>query len=312
MARYSVSAEKDVYYNRAKELGFRARSAFKLIQIDHQFGIFRGVRTAVDLCAAPGSWSQVLSVKLFEEQGAEAKRRPEAEGDDPSLAYEGVSEQLLATAADPELRRRKREAPRAVAVDLQEMAPIDGVHILRGDITSRATAEQIISFFGARVELVVCDGAPDGALAARAAASPSAFLTRARAAVTGFHEIDEYLQAQLLIAALNITTHILKPGGTFVAKFFLGESYALLESQLRVFFPEVWCVKPDSSRDRSAEAFVLCRGFAPPARYQPVLFSALDQMRGEADPSLLLRSEEHRVLVPFMACGDLSGFDAPS
>lgn len=34
----------------------------------------------------------------------------------------------------------------------------------------------------------------------------------------GLHDIDEYVQAQLLLAALNITTHVLKPGGTFVAK----------------------------------------------------------------------------------------------
>ncbi len=36
----------------------------------------------------------------------------------------------------------------------------------------------------------------------------------------GLHDIDEYVQSQLLLAALNITTHVLKPGGTFVAKIF--------------------------------------------------------------------------------------------
>lgn len=36
--------------------------------------------------------------------------------------------------------------------------------------------------------------------------------------VTGLHDVDEYIQAQLLLAAMNITTHILRPGGTFVAK----------------------------------------------------------------------------------------------
>jgi tRNA (cytidine32/guanosine34-2'-O)-methyltransferase len=36
--------------------------------------------------------------------------------------------------------------------------------------------------------------------------------------VTGLHDIDEYVQAQLILAALNITTHVLKPGGNFVAK----------------------------------------------------------------------------------------------
>ena len=36
--------------------------------------------------------------------------------------------------------------------------------------------------------------------------------------MTGLHDIDEFIQAQLLLAALNITTHVLKPQGTFVAK----------------------------------------------------------------------------------------------
>ena len=43
-----------------------------------------------------------------------------------------------------------------------------------------------------RADLVVCDGAPD---------------------VTGLHDVDEYVQAQLLYAALTITTHVLAPGG---------------------------------------------------------------------------------------------------
>jgi tRNA (cytidine32/guanosine34-2'-O)-methyltransferase len=36
----------------------------------------------------------------------------------------------------------------------------------------------------------------------------------------GLHDIDEYVQSQLLLAALNITTHVLRNGGTFVAKIF--------------------------------------------------------------------------------------------
>ncbi len=56
---------KDIYYRKAKEIGFRARSAFKLLQIDDEYKLFQGVNRVVDLCAAPGSWSQVLSNKLY-------------------------------------------------------------------------------------------------------------------------------------------------------------------------------------------------------------------------------------------------------
>jgi tRNA (cytidine32/guanosine34-2'-O)-methyltransferase len=69
------------------------------------------------------------------------------------------------------------------------MAPLPGVHCIQGDITSLSTAQAIIQYFdGQRAELVVCDGAPD---------------------VTGLHDIDEYVQGQLLLSAINISTHVL-------------------------------------------------------------------------------------------------------
>ena len=89
--------KRDIYYRKAKEEGYRARSAFKLLQVDEELDIFTGVQRAVDLCAAPGSWSQVLSKKLREQ-------------------WDGVSEE-----------------PKIVSVDLQEMAPIPGVISFKGD-----------------------------------------------------------------------------------------------------------------------------------------------------------------------------------
>ncbi|KPP57786.1 hypothetical protein Z043_124453, partial [Scleropages formosus] len=106
------------------------------------------VRRAVDLCAAPGSWSQVLSRKL---RGKEPKDTEE-----------------------------KKEEPKIVAVDLQAMAPLPGVTQIQGDITKTSTAQEIIKHFeGQPADIVVCDGAPD---------------------VTGLHDVDEYIQAQLLLA----------------------------------------------------------------------------------------------------------------
>ena len=86
---------------------------------------------------------------------------------------------------------------------------------------------RIVEMIDGRADLVVCDGAPD---------------------VTGLHDIDEYIQvasiffkftlhssrtplfsqAQLLLAALNISTHVLRSGGTFVAKIFRGKDVSLL------------------------------------------------------------------------------------
>jgi len=242
---------RDIYYRKAKELGFRARSAFKLLQIDEEFNLFRpGVRRCVDLCAAPGSWSQVVSRRL-------------------------------------ELKDGEDEV-RAVAVDLQEMAPIQGIVQLQGDITSEATANDIIGYFkGKKADLVICDGAPD---------------------VTGMHDIDEYVQSQLLLAALNITTFVLAPGGCFVAKIFRGKCAKFLYAQLGIFFDRVTCCKPKSSRNSSVEAFVVCEGFSLPDGYVPTMVSPLCD--DAAMQSASAQGERNKVAVPFLACGDLSGFDA--
>ncbi|KAK4703138.1 hypothetical protein P7C70_g3075, partial [Phenoliferia sp. Uapishka_3] len=56
--------KRDVFFRSAKEEGYRARSAYKLLHLDEQFDLFSNVDRVVDLCAAPGSWSQVLTKKL--------------------------------------------------------------------------------------------------------------------------------------------------------------------------------------------------------------------------------------------------------
>lgn len=70
--------------------------------------------------------------------------------------------------------------------------------------------------------------------------------------VTGIHDLDEFVQSQLLLAAMNITTYLLKPGGTFVGKIFRGSDNSLLKSQMLLFFKDVVITKPRSSRNSSA------------------------------------------------------------
>ncbi|KAI6652075.1 Ribosomal RNA methyltransferase 1 [Oopsacas minuta] len=241
--------KRDIYYRLAKEEGWRARSAYKLLQIDDQFKIIEGAKRVVDLCAAPGSWSQVLSRRLRPDQ-------------DPSV--------------------------KIVAVDLQAMSPLPGVTQLQGDITSEVTANEIIAHFeGAHADVVVCDGAPD---------------------VTGIHDLDEYIQAQLLLAALNITTHVLKPNGAFVAKIFRGKDVSLLFMQLQLFFKHVSCAKPRASRNSSIEAFVVCQNYSPPDGYIPNMANPL--LNPQSCPDFSQLGGINRAIVPFVVCGDLNCLDA--
>ena len=261
--------KRDMYYRKAKEEGYRARSAYKLLQIDESFHIFDNVTRAVDLCAAPGSWSQVLATRLPENL---AKARAAAAEDDSAVA--GVA------AGSP---RNDDDDCRIVAVDLQDMAPIPGVRIFQGDITTTDTANKIISLLGCKAQLVVCDGAPD---------------------VTGLHELDEYVQHQLLLAAQNISTFVLAPGGTFVAKIFRGPNTPFLCAKLQLFFEAVTVVKPKSSRNASMESFVLCQGYAPPAGFTPSMFDPLSLDNAFAPGSV------NATVAPFLACGSVDGFDA--
>ncbi len=59
--KWIVERKRDHYYKEAKKQGYRARSAFKLIQINNRYHIFKKGNVIVDLGASPGGWSQVAS-----------------------------------------------------------------------------------------------------------------------------------------------------------------------------------------------------------------------------------------------------------
>ncbi|XP_030475094.2 putative tRNA (cytidine(32)/guanosine(34)-2'-O)-methyltransferase [Syzygium oleosum] len=261
--------KRDIYYRKAKEEGWRARSAFKLIQIDEEFNIFEGVKRVVDLCAAPGSWSQVLSRKLY----LPAKLSPDA---------------------------REGDLPLIVAIDLQPMAPIEGAIQVQGDITNARTAEVV------RKVSLACD-------MWHLKVDNDILL---ELAVTGLHDMDEFVQSQLILAGLTIVTHVLKEGGKFIAKIFRGKDTSLLYCQLKLFFPIVTFAKPKSSRNSSIEAFAVCENYSPLEGFNPKDLHHLLEKIGspsgvdDLDCSSGWLEGPNKVYIPFLACGDLSGYDS--
>jgi 23S rRNA (uridine2552-2'-O)-methyltransferase len=59
MTRWYSEKKKEHFYKEAKRVGYRARSSFKLLQIQSKFNVIKKADTVVDLGAAPGGWSQV-------------------------------------------------------------------------------------------------------------------------------------------------------------------------------------------------------------------------------------------------------------
>ena len=205
------------------------------------------------MCAAPGSWSQVLSQKI---------------------PYVFIL--LLSDFSGPDRI--------ILALDLQPMAPLPDVIQVQADLTHPATPPLLLSHLqGHKAQLVVCDGAPD---------------------VTGLHDLDEYIQAQLLLSAVQLASRVLVTGGTFVAKIFRGRDSDILFAQLRTIFNSVVCAKPRASRGSSLEAFVVCREFNPP--------NGLTDDIENPFPAVVKEERYHleRWIAPFIACGDLSAFDS--
>ncbi|KAL4804344.1 FtsJ-like methyltransferase-domain-containing protein [Aspergillus unguis] len=270
----SSKDKRDAYYRLAKEQNWRARSAFKLIQIDEQFDLFEHenpekVTRVVDLCAAPGSWSQVLSRVLIKGESfgrrswVEKRQKEQAalarvDGD---KSEQETEDQIADTDSDSTVLK-PRDNVKIVSIDLQPMAPLQGITTLQADITHPSTIPLLLRALDPEaydsstsstphairqphpVDLVISDGAPD---------------------VTGLHDLDIYIQSQLLYAALNLALGVLRPGGKFVAKIFRDRDVDLLYSQLRTVFERVSVAKPRSSRASSLEAFIVCEGFIPPS-----------------------------------------------
>jgi len=350
----SSKDKRDAYYRLAKEQGWRARSAFKLLQLDEEFDLFADVTRVVDLCAAPGSWSQVLSRILikgekFGRNAWEDKQEMVRQQLMKATSFEpGMKEFQVAEPAKAISELKPRKDVKIVAIDLQPMSPLQGIITLRADITHPATVPLLLRALDPNydassksqhashpVDLVLSDGAPD---------------------VTGLHDLDIYVQSQLLFAALNLALCVLRPGGKFVAKIFRGRNVDLLFAQLKIFFERVVVAKPRSSRASSVEAFIVCLNFSPPAGFKASLEEpmgvgdGLDKMAklkaqqkpiiaptilqdptqgtwslSECTPSTELyqnvteitlpedeaeANRKGRWIAPFLACGDLSAFDA--
>lgn len=243
---------------------------------DHEiteFDLFSDVTRVVDLCAAPGSWSQVLSRVLIKGekfgrtawQDREAKLRQQMLGvfgnaKDDSSSPSVTTVEKPAEQTQPNIPRKD---VKIVSIDLQPISPLPGIITLRADITHPATVPLLLKALdpdydpqsgtqqaAQPVDLVISDGAPD---------------------VTGLHDLDIYVQSQLLFAALNLALCVLKPGGKFVAKIFRGKNVDILYAQLKIFFEQVHVAKPRSSRASSVEAFIVCLNFQPPKGFSASL-----------------------------------------
>ncbi|MHC1611065.1 MAG: RlmE family RNA methyltransferase [Candidatus Methanospirareceae archaeon] len=132
-----------------------------------------------------------------------------------------------------------------ISVDLQPMEPIEDVIVIKGDITNeeetvRSIKEALLSRERRRVDVVISDASPQ---------------------LSGNKDLDQFRSFELSTAAFNTGIKLLKPGGNFVTKIFQGEYYPQFYNSLKKKFRSVKAFVPEASRKRSAEVYVIAKGY---------------------------------------------------
>ena len=124
----------DPFVKKSVQEGYRARSVYKLMEIDDKDKIIKPGMSVVDLGAAPGSWTQIVKERLTDKDGK----------------IDG----------------------KVIAMDILPMEPIEGVHFLQGDFREQEVADKLTDLLeGEKVDVVLSDMAPNlsGVAAADAA-----------------------------------------------------------------------------------------------------------------------------------------------
>jgi 23S rRNA (uridine2552-2'-O)-methyltransferase len=128
-----------------------------------------------------------------------------------------------------------------VASDILPMDGMAGVTFLQGDFTEESVFDALMTIIGDRqVDLVISDMAPN---------------------MSGMSAVDQPGAMYLVELALDMARQVLKPGGNYVAKVFHGEGFDEYLKDIRSSFQKVVTRKPDSSRARSREVYLVAKGY---------------------------------------------------
>jgi 23S rRNA (uridine2552-2'-O)-methyltransferase len=133
------------------------------------------------------------------------------------------------------------EMGQVIALDILPMDPIAGVEVIEGDFREDGPLEALRNLLGGnRVDLVISDMAPN---------------------VTGMSSVDQPRAMYLCELALDFARESLKPGGGFVIKVFQGAGFDEYIKEVRSSFGRVVSRKPDSSRAKSREIYLVAGNF---------------------------------------------------
>jgi len=130
---------------------------------------------------------------------------------------------------------------RIIALDILPVEALPGVTIIEGDFQEEAVLNQLLAALeGKPVDLVLSDMAPN---------------------MSGTRVVDQSRAMWLAELALDTARQVLRPGGAFVTKLFMGAGFDEYQKAARASFASLANRKPKASRDRSREVYLVCKGF---------------------------------------------------
>ena len=133
------------------------------------------------------------------------------------------------------------ESGRVIASDILPMDPLDNVDFIQGDFTDDGVFRQILEKLGdRRPDLIISDIAPN---------------------ISGVAAADQASSMYLVELTLDMVRQVLKPGGNYAVKVFQGEGSEAFLKDVRSSFEKVSIRKPEASRPRSREVYLVAKGF---------------------------------------------------
>lgn len=137
--------------------------------------------------------------------------------------------------------QRVGEKGRVIALDILSMDSLPGVTFIQGDFRDEEPYNALLEVLdGSPVDLVMSDMAPN---------------------ISGMKGVDQPRAMYLAELALELARNVLKPGGGLLIKVFNGEGLDAFKRELRKEFDQIIVRKPKASRPRSAEIYLLARGY---------------------------------------------------
>ena len=132
---------------------------------------------------------------------------------------------------------------RVHALDLLPMDGIAGVDFILGDFTEDKILQELLGLIDKRpVDLAISDMAPN---------------------LTGSKAVDQPTSIYLVELAVDLACKVMKPEGVFIAKLFQGEGFDEFVRHVRTLFNTVSMRKPDASRSKSREVYMVAKGLKP-------------------------------------------------